>query len=280
ELGYFTQFTTNSLGYLAPVLSSYTRVPGALSIVAGPIGATGPDTITDHSFTNIQTLAQNFVDQQNANGVDPIGLDAAFPGLKNVTREGDPNAGTNPTGFDFYSPDTFNYATLNISADGSTLSVGVKGINSYAVNTFPQPGAGNPVRDILSFQIGLEHVSVAVAPATATAGGTTTSTATLTDADAHAPLAGRELVFSVNGHVRATATPDTNGTASLAGVSVAGLLPGHFEGAVTVHFAGDAADLAGDGSASLDVLPANDVTDQVHVRKNGPVMGPKDGTYT
>src|SRR5262249_7147154 len=31
---------------------------------------------------------------------------------------------------------------------------------------------------------------------------------------------------------------------------------------------------------SLDVLPANDVTDQVHVRKNGPVMGPKDGTYT
>src|SRR5262249_8190034 len=60
----------------------------------------------------------------------------------------------------------------------------------------------------------------------------------------------------------------------------AGLLPGHFEGAVTVHFAGDAADLPGDGSAALDVLPANDVTDQVHVRKNGPVMGPKDGTFS
>src|SRR5262249_7532590 len=26
------------------------------------------------------------------------------------------------------------------------------------------------------------------------------------------------------------------------------------------------------------VLPAHDVTDRVHVRKNGPAMGPKDGT--
>ena len=62
-------------------------------------------------------------------------------------------------------------------------------------------------------------------------------------------------------------------------VSVAGLLPGFYPGAVTVHFAGDAADLPGDGSASLNVLPAKDVTDQVHIRKNGPVMGPKDGVF-
>src|SRR5262249_23697361 len=145
ELGYFTQFTTNALGYPAPVQSSYVRVPGAMSVVAGPIGATGPDTITDHSFANIKALADALVASETAAGVDPIGLDAAFPGLNNVSREGDPNAGTSPTGFDFYSPDTFNYATLNISADGSTLSVRVKGINSYSVNTFPQPGAANAV---------------------------------------------------------------------------------------------------------------------------------------
>src|SRR5262245_13842745 len=238
ELGYFTQFTTNSLGYSAPVQSSYTRVPGAVSIVAGPIGATGPDTITDHSFASIKALADALIAQETANGVDPIGLDAACPGLKNVTREGDPNAGTAPSAFDFYSPDTFNYATLSISADGSTLSVVVKGINSYAVNTFPQPGAANPVRDLLSFQIGLENANVAVAPATAVAGGTATLTATLTDADTHAPLAGRTLVFSLNGHVVGTATTNSNGTASLPGVSVAGLLPGYFPGAVTIHFAG------------------------------------------
>jgi phosphodiesterase/alkaline phosphatase D-like protein len=280
ELGYFTQFTTNSLGYLAPVQSSYVRVPGAMSIVVGPIGATGPDTITDHSFANIKSLADALVASETAAGVDPIGLDPAFAGLKNVTREGDPNAGATPTAFDFYSPDTFNYATLNISADGSTLTFDVKGINSYQVNTFPQPGDVGPVRDILSFQIGLEHVNVAVAAATATAGGTTTLSATLTDASTNSALAGRTLVFSLNGQVVGTATTDSTGTASLPGVSVAGLLPGHYAGAVTVHFAGDAADLAGDGSAALDVLPAHDVTDQVHVRKNGPVMGPKDGTFT
>jgi phosphodiesterase/alkaline phosphatase D-like protein len=279
EVGYFTQFTTNSLGYPAPVQSSYTRVPGAFSIIVGPIGATGPDTITDHSFSHIKSLADALVASETAAGVDPIGLDAAFPGLKNVTREGDPTAGTLPQAFDFYSPDTFNFARLSTSADGSTLTVTVDGINSYAVNTFPQPGTDNPVREILSFQIWLEHVNVAVSPATATAGGTTTLTATLTDAGTSAALAGRTLVFSLNGHVVGTATTDSNGVATLTNVSVAGLLPGHYDGAVTVHFAGDAADLSGDGSASLDVLPANDVTDQVHVRKNGPAMGPKDGIY-
>src|SRR5262249_38613172 len=156
-----------------------------------------------------------------------------------------------------------NYATLNIPADGSTLSVGVKGINSYATNSFPQPSSANAVRDILSFQIALKHVNVAVSPATATAGGTTTLSSTLTDADTPAPLAGRTLMFSVNGQVVGTAMTDSNGVATLSNVSVAGLLPGHFTGAVTVHFAGDAADLPGDGSGSLDIIPARDVTDQV-----------------
>src|SRR5262249_16663882 len=218
--------------------------------------------------------------QQTIRGIDPIGLDAAFPGLKNVSREGDTTAGASPKPFDFFSPDTFNYATLNVSADGSTLTVAVQGINSYATTTFPQPGTGNPVRQILQFQIGLEPVKVAVGTASATAGGTTTLTATLTDANTNAPLAGRTLVFSLNGQAVGTATTDGNGKATLPNVSVAGILPGSFAGAVTVRFAGDAADLPGSGSAALNVLPANDVTNQVHVRRNGPAMGPKAGTFT
>jgi phosphodiesterase/alkaline phosphatase D-like protein len=283
EVGYFTQFTpivVNGQTFQTPVQSSYTRVPGAFSVIAGPIGATGPDAITNHDPAFIKTLADALAATETAAGVDPIGLNAAFPGLKNVIREGDANADTSRTGFDFYSPDTFNYATFNISADGSTLSVGVRGINSYSTNSFPQPGPGNAVRDILNFQIGLEHVNVAVAATTATAGGTATLSATLTDAGSSAALAGRTLVFSLNGNVVGSATTDANGVATLPNVSVAGLLPGHYDGAITVHFAGDAGDLAGDGSGSLDILPARDVTDLVHVRKNGPVMGPKDGTFT
>jgi phosphodiesterase/alkaline phosphatase D-like protein len=280
EVGYFTQFTTDSLGFPTPVQSSYTRVPGAFSIIAGPIGATGPDTITDHSYANIQAIANALAMKETNNGVDPIGLAASFPGLKNVWREGDPTAGSNPSPFDFYSPDTFNYADLNISADGTTLSVAVRGINSYQQNSFPQPSPNNAVRDILSFQIGLEKVNLAAAPATATAGGTTSLSATLTDAGTHAALANKTLVFSVNGHAVGMATTNAQGVATLMNVSVAGLLPGHFDGAVTVHFAGDAADLPGDGATSLDVLPAHDVTDVVKVHGDDHGEAKKNGVAT
>jgi phosphodiesterase/alkaline phosphatase D-like protein len=149
ELGYFTQFDQNG----TPIQSSYTRVPGAFEIVVGPIGATGPDTITDHSTANIQALAQSFASHQQALGLDPIGLDPNFPGLINVSREGDSNANANRSAFDFYSPDTFNYASLSIDPTGHNLTVTIDGINSYAVNTFPQPNANNPVRQLMQFTI-------------------------------------------------------------------------------------------------------------------------------
>ncbi|WP_231387362.1 ExeM/NucH family extracellular endonuclease, partial [Dolichospermum circinale] len=127
-------------------------LPNALSIVGGPVGATGPDTITNHSFANIQTLANNLANNQIAAGINPLGLDPNFPGLRNVWREND----TNPTQIepvDFYSPDTFNYTVFDIAADGKTLNVNVQGVNSYAQNTFPEPSAANQVRSILSFSI-------------------------------------------------------------------------------------------------------------------------------
>ncbi len=133
--------------------SSIRVLPSAISVVDGPIGATGPDTITDHSFANIKTLADKLTAKQVAEKVNPIGLDPNFAGLKNVYREGDPNADTNRQAADFYSPDTFNYTTFDISADGKTLNVTVQGVNSYAANSFPEPSAANPVRTILSFSL-------------------------------------------------------------------------------------------------------------------------------
>jgi len=151
ELGYFTAFDANN----TPVQSSYVRVPGAFLIVAGPIGATGPDGITDHSFGNLLTLAQNFAAQQAARGIDPIGLEPTFPGLRHVVREGDPSADLLRQPFDFYSPDTFNYMVLDVDAC-ATLSVAAWGIDSYAVNTFPQPPTPSPVRKIMSFEVGAD----------------------------------------------------------------------------------------------------------------------------
>ena len=154
----------NELTYLDDINdpTSVRTLPNAISVVDGPIGATGPDTVTDHSFANIKSLAEKLSATQTAAGVNPIGLAADFPGLKNVVREGDANADTNRQAVDFYSPDTFNYTTFDVSADGKTLNVNVQGINSYASNTNPEPSTTNPVRSILSFSLDAAAVPTTV----------------------------------------------------------------------------------------------------------------------
>lgn len=149
------QNRVNELTYLADPSNpaSRTRVPGAFTIVAGPIGAGGPDAITDHSFANLQKLTDAAVATETSKGLDPLGLDPANSRVHDLFREGDPQANQSHSPIDFYSPDTFNYAKLDVSADGKTLSVNLYGINSYAANTFPEPSAANPVRRILGFQI-------------------------------------------------------------------------------------------------------------------------------
>jgi phosphodiesterase/alkaline phosphatase D-like protein/predicted AlkP superfamily pyrophosphatase or phosphodiesterase len=134
--------------------SSYVQMPGnVFQILTGPIGAGGPDGITDHSFNNIKSIADSLAAQQVAKGINPIGLDPNNPYLHDVYREGDPNADITRQPVDFYSPDTFNYSTLSVSADGKTLNVNLYGINSYAANTFPEPSDSNPVRRVLGFSM-------------------------------------------------------------------------------------------------------------------------------
>ncbi len=145
----------NELTYLANPNdpTSKTVVPHAFSIVAGPIGAGGPDAITDHSFTNIKSLTDQLVANEISQGLNPIGLDPKYPGLRNVYREEDPDADALRQPVDFYSPDTFNYVILDISKDGNTLAVNTYGINSYAANTFPELDKVGPVRHILGFEV-------------------------------------------------------------------------------------------------------------------------------
>ena len=146
----------NELTYLDNINdpTSVRVLPNALSIVDGPLGSGGPDTITDHSPANIKAISDALAAKQISNGVNPIGLDPNFPGLKNLVRDGDPTANTSRQPFDFYSPDTFNYAVFDVSADGKTLKIDVQGINSYAADTNPEPSTTvNPVRSIVSFSL-------------------------------------------------------------------------------------------------------------------------------
>jgi alkaline phosphatase D len=132
--------------------NSNALVPGAFQLVAGPIGAGGPDGFTDHSFTAVQKAANDRNASQLALGEPQLGLPADFLGLRNVFRQGDPNAANSPSPVDFYSPDTFNYnyTVLNVATDG-TLTVETWGIPSYQQNTYPQSVIDPTL--ILSFQI-------------------------------------------------------------------------------------------------------------------------------
>jgi alkaline phosphatase D len=144
----------NQLRYADPKRPGRTiLVPGAFTIVAGPLGAGGPDQITTHDFPAIKSITDTLVAKQLAQGLEPIGLDAKFPGLTNVFREGDGDADRLRQPVDFYSPDTFNYVVLDISRDGRTLSVDTWGIPSYMENTFPELAAAGAPRHILGFQI-------------------------------------------------------------------------------------------------------------------------------
>jgi len=134
--------------------STYARVPHCFLIVDGPFGATGPETITNHTFANIKAIADNLAAAQTAAGLDPVGLAPGYPGLFNLTREGDPDADVNRQAIDFYSPDTFNYSTIEVSGDGKTLTVKSFGINSTPQNArLEYDPVNNPVREILSFSI-------------------------------------------------------------------------------------------------------------------------------
>jgi hypothetical protein len=134
------------------VQSSYVKVPYTFSIVCGPLGATGPDAITDHSFANIKAIADNLASAQVAAGIDPVGLEN-YPGLHDLVRDGDPTAGENPQPVDFYSPDTFNFTVLDVSANGKTLTVSSVGMNSTAQNAGIEYADGPQARTLFSFQI-------------------------------------------------------------------------------------------------------------------------------
>jgi phosphodiesterase/alkaline phosphatase D-like protein len=135
------------------VQASYVKVPYCFEIVCGPLGATGPDLISNHSFSLAKKLADSIANAEIAQGIEAIGL-AGYPGLQNVTRLGDPAANTLRQPADFYSPDTFNYNVLDVSADGKILTVTSYGINSTVQNGFVEyDPVGNPEQALFSFQI-------------------------------------------------------------------------------------------------------------------------------
>ncbi len=148
--------------------ATYVPVPHCFQVVCGPLGATGPDFVTNHTFANNKLIADSLAAAQIAAGIEPVGLNPNYPGLHDVVRDGDPNADTLRQPVDFYSPDTFNFNVFDITPDGQTLTIKSIGINSYAQNSRPEyDPINNPARTVFSFQVdaardfaGIDHFIV------------------------------------------------------------------------------------------------------------------------
>ena len=133
--------------------AGYVKVPYCFEIVCGPLGATGPDLISNHTFSLVKKLADSIANAQTAANIEAIGL-AGYPGLHQVRRLGDPEADTLRQPADFYSPDTFNYNVLDVSNGGKTLTVTSYGINSTVQNGFMEyDPVNNPEQALFSFKI-------------------------------------------------------------------------------------------------------------------------------
>jgi hypothetical protein len=154
------------------VQSSYVKVPYCFSIVCGPLGATGPDLITNHTFSMAQQYANSIATAQQAAGVEPLGL-IGYPGLHDLVRENDPTATASPQPVDFYSPDTFNFTVLDVDSTGKTLTVSSVGMDATAQNAGIEYVNGPQARTIFSFKIDAAVDATAFVPAnvTVTRGG-------------------------------------------------------------------------------------------------------------
>ncbi|MEB3235106.1 MAG: alkaline phosphatase D family protein [Cyanobacteriota bacterium] len=139
-------------------LTNYQYVPGAISVVTSPIGASRPaESFVNKDLVGIaDTLTGNYL----KGNIDPIGLRPGFPGLASLKRQA---TGThtaadvnNPKPIDFWSPDTFNYGLLDVNPAGQ-LTVSVRGIAPNPVNESAADwrpiGSADAVAEILSFTL-------------------------------------------------------------------------------------------------------------------------------
>jgi phosphodiesterase/alkaline phosphatase D-like protein len=129
------------------------RSSTAFSIVAGPIGADGPDEFSnDHFFSRISDSVEKVNSELAREGAGPLGLWSLTERVRAVQRDHDHALirGSVSDSVNFYSDDTYNYATIDIGKNG-VMRVTVMGVASYPVNSFPQNWY--EPRVILSFEV-------------------------------------------------------------------------------------------------------------------------------
>lgn len=132
----------------------HKKLNGVFSVVASPLGASRPYAWLKDGKTkaDIVTAANTWSNELSNAGYDPVGLTSNTPGFVSVRREaigGHISNAANPQPIDFWSPDTFNYAVMDVSPSGQ-LTVTLRGIDGENSGTWPAIAAASQVREILS----------------------------------------------------------------------------------------------------------------------------------
>ena len=99
--------------------------------------------------------------------------------------------------------------------------------------------------------------TLSVNAASGTYGGTVNLSATLTLTSGGSGVSGKTISFTLNGNSVGTSTTNGSGVATLNAVSLSGINAGTYPTGVAASFAGDSANLASSGTASLTVGKAN-----------------------
>jgi uncharacterized repeat protein (TIGR03803 family) len=186
------------------------------------------------------------------------GVNGEFPYQQGVVEAGDYLFGTTQVGGEFAWGALYRWSKVTGAIDvlrsfdgvldqvpNSTLTVANDG-SLYGTAFGPDGG--------LIFRVVKDDVAsvLALANATANFGGSATLVATLSAAGE--PLAGAEVIFSLNGSAVGIGTTDASGVATLAGVSVVGIPVGTRAGAISASFVGRDNVLGSTASADLTVL--------------------------
>jgi hypothetical protein len=182
------------------------------------------------------------------NATTPAGTDVKFQAA----------AGNNAAGlFTFVGPDgTPNTYFTN----GGSLSQfnGLRYLKYKAYLSTTNTGVTPTLADVTvcNSNTPLPATSLSVAPANGVYGTTTTLTAALTSGGS--PLAGKPVVFKLNGANFGgnTATTDANGVATITNVGLAGLNAGTYAGYVTARYASDSSYAGSNGAGNLTVEKA------------------------
>jgi hypothetical protein len=279
-----TRSGTSTTG--ADVYAGGSRVAGATSGTVWSIPLTG-GVSTDAGFNiwletghvSSGTFISSVKDANPPAGTTPtwttLSFDATTPANTAVAFQ--VAASNSPFGpFNFVgpdgTPDTF------FTTSGANLSQ-FDGFRYLVYEAFLSNIDGLATPSIQSVQVcfdDLLQTSLAVASSAGTEGGTADLSATLTTGGTG--LSGKTIDFALDGNGVGSAVTLSDGTATLANVSLTGISAGTHPGEITASFAGDTDDEPSGGSNTLTVIAAPAVSSAVDDAATGRIWSGTEAT--